>query len=151
MSSSSHCYYFIEVLSFSWVCSVHVYNTAFILPEPLNLHALWNLVLGDSANAQPPALMFQSGRRSSSGHLLNFFYVLIEGNLLCDAIMVSTIQQCKSAITIHLSPLSWSSLPSYHPIPLDHHRLPGWAPCVNFFFQHFRKTWVAVRSYESNL
>ena len=73
MSSSSHCYYFNEVLSFSWVCSVHVYNTAFILPEPLNLHALWNLVLGDSANAQPPALMFQSGRRSSSGHLLNFF------------------------------------------------------------------------------
>ena len=25
---------------------------------------------------------------------------------------------------------SWSSLPSLHPTPLDHHRAPGWAPWV---------------------
>ena len=43
--------------------------------------------------------------------------------------LISTIQQSESAVSIHISPLYWTSLPP-HPIPLGHHRAPGWAPCV---------------------
>ena len=43
--------------------------------------------------------------------------------------LLSAIQQHKSAVIIHISPLlSLPSLP--YPTPLGHHRVPGWAPCV---------------------
>ena len=42
-------------------------------------------------------------------------------------VLVSTIQQCKSAVIIHTSPSSLASFPSPHPIPPGHHRAPDWA------------------------
>ena len=49
-----------------------------------------------------------------------FFIYLIGGKLLYNAVMVSTIEQRKSATIIHISPLSSASLPSPNPTPLDH-------------------------------
>lgn len=39
-------------------------------------------------------------------------------------------QQSKSFVIIRIYPPSWTSLPCPQPIPLGHHREPGWAPCV---------------------
>ena len=46
-------------------------------------------------------------------------------------VLVSAVQQHESVITIHIYPLTLeppSSPP--HPVPLGHHRAPGWALCV---------------------
>ena len=59
-----------------------------------------------------------------------FFNFLIGGNLLYNVVLVSVSQQRESAIIIHISPPCWASLPFPHPSSLDHHRAPGWAPCV---------------------
>ena len=37
---------------------------------------------------------------------------------------------CESAMIIHVSVLSWASLPFSHTTPVGYHRAPGWAPCV---------------------
>ena len=45
--------------------------------------------------------------------------------------LVSAVEQSESSICIHISPLSWASLPSTpHPTPLGHHRALSWAPCA---------------------
>ena len=63
--------------------------------------------------------------------VLTFFYLfLIGGKLLYDVLLVSAVQQCESAVSIHISPLSRASLPSAHPVPLGHHRAPDWAACT---------------------
>ena len=37
----------------------------------------------------------------------------------------------RSAISIHISPPSWASIPpAPHTTPLGHHRAPSWAPCI---------------------
>ena len=46
-------------------------------------------------------------------------------------LLVSVIQQCESAIIIHLSiPSVLSRPPLPNPTSLGHHRAPDWAPCV---------------------
>ena len=44
--------------------------------------------------------------------------------------LVSAVQQRKSAIIIHISLPSWASLPYPHPTPLGHHRVSGWLPVL---------------------
>ena len=44
--------------------------------------------------------------------------------------LISAVEQHKSAIIIHIAPPSWAFIPSSHPSPLGHHRVPSWAPCV---------------------
>ena len=46
------------------------------------------------------------------------------GKSLYNVVLVSAIQQRRSAIIIHVSPPSCASLPCPHPTSL------GWAPCV---------------------
>ena len=58
---------------------------------------------------------------------LVFFLFLIGGWILCNVVLVSPIQQHKSAINIYMFPLSWTSLTPSH--PTGHHRAPCWAPC----------------------
>ena len=44
--------------------------------------------------------------------------------MLYNVVLVSAVQQCESAISIHISPPSRASLPPYlHPTPLDCHRV----------------------------
>ena len=43
--------------------------------------------------------------------------------------LVSTIQQCESIISMYLSPLSLASLPSTTLLSLGCYRAPSWAPC----------------------
>ena len=67
--------------------------------------------------------------------LLTFFYLfifLVGRKLLCNVLLASAAQQCESAVSIHISPLSPASLPSAHPVPRGsgHHRAPDWAPCA---------------------
>ena len=58
-----------------------------------------------------------------------FIYFLTEGKVFYNVVMFSALQQHKSAIIIHISPLSWASL--HPPIPSHPSRSsPGWAPCV---------------------
>ena len=66
---------------------------------------------------------------------LNLF--LIEGQLLYNVVLVSAIQQCVSAVSIHISPLAWASLPPLPPpTHLGHHRAPSWVPCtIQLFFK----------------
>ena len=45
-------------------------------------------------------------------------------------VLVSAIQQHKSVIIIHIYSPSGASLPSPHPAPLGHHRVPDCTPCV---------------------
>ena len=43
--------------------------------------------------------------------------------------LASAVQGSESALCIHISPLSWTSLPSLpHPTHLGHHRVLSWAP-----------------------
>ena len=58
--------------------------------------------------------------------------------------LISAIQQCKSAIIIHTSPPSLSCLPS--PIPPGHHRAPGWAPCATQQFDFWKDRLVKYKS-----
>ena len=60
---------------------------------------------------------------------LFFFFFLVGGKLLCDVLLASAAQQCESAVSIHISPLSPASLPSAHPVcgGSGHHRAPDWA------------------------
>ena len=51
-------------------------------------------------------------------------YSLIVGKLLHNVVLVSTTQQCNSAIITCMSP------PSPYPTLLGHHRSPCWAPCA---------------------
>ena len=55
--------------------------------------------------------------------------------MLFNIVLVSAIQQLESAITIYIyiyiSPLPLEpGFPILNPIPLGHHSVPGWAPCV---------------------
>ena len=45
-------------------------------------------------------------------------------------LLVSSVQQCESAVNIHVSPPSGVFLPAphLHPTPLGHHRALSWAP-----------------------
>ena len=70
-------------------------------------------------------------------HLQSFFLFIFVFNLfligewLLYNVFISTIQQCESAISKHMPPHSYASLPPPpHPNPLGHHRAPSWAPCV---------------------
>ena len=40
------------------------------------------------------------------------------------------LQQCESAISICINPLSFKPPSHPHPTPLGCHRAPGWAPCA---------------------
>ena len=44
--------------------------------------------------------------------------------------LVSAVQQRESAISVHIFPSSWASLPLSHPSPPAHHRALSWAPCA---------------------
>ena len=52
----------------------------------------------------------------------------------------------ESAVRIHISPPSWTSLLPDHPTPLGHHRAPSWAPHAieqlptSIYFTHGKKT-----------
>ena len=48
-------------------------------------------------------------------------YFLIGGILLYNVVLVSAVQQCESAIPVHVPSLSWASLTSPHPTPLGRH------------------------------
>ena len=45
-----------------------------------------------------------------------------------------SVRQCESAVSIHICPLSWASLPPLHPTFLGHHGAPGWAPSLHSCF-----------------
>ena len=57
--------------------------------------------------------------------------------------LISAVPQCESAVSIHISPPSWASLPPhFHPTLLGHQRALSWAPllCSSFllatYFTH---------------
>ena len=52
------------------------------------------------------------------------------GKLLYRAVWASSIQQCESAITKHISSPSWASWAAPYPTPLHHQRASGLATCV---------------------
>ena len=56
--------------------------------------------------------------------------LMTEQQLLYNVLLISAVQQCESAICIHISPPSWTSLPPLHPTPPGHHRTLSWAPCA---------------------
>ena len=58
-----------------------------------------------------------------------FLYFLIGGKLLYGVMLVSAVQQHKSAISRRILPASWASFSSPHATSLGHHRVPGCAPC----------------------
>ena len=62
---------------------------------------------------------------------VNIFSNLLGIWLLFSAELVSAIQQCESAIRVHISLSSWASHPPplFSP-PLGHHGAPTWAPCA---------------------
>ena len=71
--------------------------------------------------------------------------VLSHGSFVCflalvfffnfySVVLVSAIQQRESAVIVCTSPLSLVSIPSSHPIPLDHYRMPGWLPVLHSNF-----------------
>ena len=64
--------------------------------------------------------------------LFKSYLFLFGGWLLSNFVLVSANYQHESAIGIHISPPSWTSLP-LHPTPLDCHRGPSWTPelCSN--------------------
>ena len=88
------------------------------LPTSLHPEASYSIIiihlLGGSTD--------QPWQKSSMGLKMNkaifFFSFLIRRKLQYNVVLVSIIQQCKSAIIIHISPSSWASLPSLHsPMP----------------------------------
>ena len=58
-------------------------------------------------------------------------------------VLVSAIQQCKSAIIIHISLPSSASFFSPHLSPPGYHRVPDWAPCAmqQFLTSYLSYTW----------
>ena len=53
--------------------------------------------------------------------LFIYLFFLIGVQLLYNVVLVSAVQQSESAVCIHISPLSWTYLPSPHPrIPPSH-------------------------------
>ena len=67
-------------------------------------------------NAEVPSLsdvVYKVKNRFFSSYYL--FYFLIGGKLLSNVVLVSAIQWCKSALSLHISPPSGASLPSPHP------------------------------------
>ena len=67
---------------------------------------------------------------SISLSMMHFIFIGVK--LLFNVMLVSTVQQCESAICVHLSPPAWSSFPLSHHYPtlLAHHRALSWAPCA---------------------
>lgn len=68
-----------------------------------------------------------------------YIYFLIQESVFLEKILigrkllfvlVSAIQQHKSVIIICIYSPSGASLPSPHPAPLGHHRVPDCTPCV---------------------
>ena len=55
--------------------------------------------------------------------------------LLYNVVVVSIVQQHKSVTIIYIDPSSGASLPSPHPTPLGHQRVPGWATSVIYIWQ----------------
>ena len=54
--------------------------------------------------------------------LIFLHFIFIWGKIALQCCVVSAIQQCKSAVIIHISPRSWASLPSVRrSTPLNHH------------------------------
>ena len=51
--------------------------------------------------------------------------------MLYNVVLVSGIQQCASAISIHLSLSFWTSSHHLHPTPFNHHKAQSWAPCIS--------------------
>lgn len=64
----------------------------------------------------------------SSRSVLNLFH--IEGNLLYSVLILSAIEQNKSAIIIHISHPAEVSLPSTYSTPLGQDRVPVWTPVL---------------------
>ena len=72
----------------------------------------------------------EAGPMSYSHILVSFLFYLFFINykailsLLSNAVLVSAVQKCESAICIHISPSSWASLPlpRPHSTPPRHHR-----------------------------
>ena len=50
------------------------------------------------------------------------------GCFTTNIVLVSAVQRSESAVSIHMSPLSWSSCP--HHTHLGHYRAPSWASCA---------------------
>ena len=63
-------------------------------------------------------------------HNDHFFYFLFKylKNYFYTIVLVSALQQCKSAIILHIFSPSLASFPSPYPILPGHHRVPDWAP-----------------------
>ena len=57
-----------------------------------------------------------------------------------NVVLVSAVQQCKSAIIIHISPPSQTFLPSPHRTPLGHHNRNSSCPC-----------WCVLKSFRAAL
>ena len=49
---------------------------------------------------------------------------------ISNVVLVSAVQQCRSAIIVRMSPPSLASRPSPSPTCPGHHRALGWVPCV---------------------
>ena len=71
-------------------------------------------------------------------NILHFFYTyfLIGGKLFYNVVMVSAIQQCKSALTVHMSSPSGASLPFKLPTHLVHLREEHQA-VLSLLYGHF--------------
>ena len=64
-------------------------------------------------------------------HLTWFSRITFTGiKLLYNVVPVSVVQWSQSAICMHISPPSWSSLLPPHPSHLGHQRALNWASCV---------------------
>ena len=50
--------------------------------------------------------------------------------MLYKVVLVSTVQQCESAVRIHVSPPSWALFPLSHWNPLGPHKGLSWDPCA---------------------
>ena len=82
---------------------------------------------------------FWFNKRWKSNFLKRFFffliYFLIMAKLRYNIVVVSAVQQHKSVMMIYMYPVSWAFLPSPHPTPLGHQRVPRWAPSVIYIWQ----------------